>query len=180
MQEQHFYTLAIHALPISLIEFDLCRGDLLFYNDIFFLQTLKFTSIPKTLFLATIEPRCEKTGLLGFQSGPTQTGLYSHRTWLAACNFVFRKYRDCTICVAKTKALISFAVTAKLICVFVFAFAKIRFSHNEAQFIPFVLSFYQLRSKQINQSLYIAPCAPPRGKDIMQSMQHDKQMLLNM
>ena len=33
----------------------------------------------------------------------------------------FRKKRDCTIHVAKTKALISFAVTAKLICVFVFA-----------------------------------------------------------
>ena len=32
----------------------------------------------------------------------------------------------------KTKALISFAVTAKLICVFVFAYAKSRFSHSEA------------------------------------------------
>ena len=40
---------------------------------------------------------------------------------------------DCTIRVAKTKALISFAVTAKLIWVFVFAYAKSRFSHNEAQ-----------------------------------------------
>ena len=40
---------------------------------------------------------------------------------------------DCTIRVAKTKTLISFAVTAKLICVFVFAYAKSRFSHNEAQ-----------------------------------------------
>ena len=39
-----------------------------------------------------------------------------------------------TIRVAKTKALISFAVTAKLICVFVFAYTKNRFSHNEAQF----------------------------------------------
>ena len=39
---------------------------------------------------------------------------------------------DCTICVAKTKELISFAVTAKLICVFVFAYAKSQFSHNEA------------------------------------------------
>ena len=37
--------------------------------------------------------------------------------------------------VAKTKALISFAVTAKLICVFVFAYAKIRFSHNEAHIV---------------------------------------------
>ena len=31
--------------------------------------------------------------------------------------------------------LISFAVTAKLICVFVFAYAKSRFSHNEAQMV---------------------------------------------
>ena len=41
--------------------------------------------------------------------------------------------RDCTIRVAKTKALISFAVTAKLICVFVFAYAKCWFSHDAAQ-----------------------------------------------
>ena len=39
---------------------------------------------------------------------------------------------DFTIRVAKTKALISFAVTAKLICVFVFAYAKTRFSHDAA------------------------------------------------
>ena len=37
-----------------------------------------------------------------------------------------------TIYVAKTKALISFAVSAKLICVFVFAYANSRFSHNES------------------------------------------------
>ena len=35
--------------------------------------------------------------------------------------------------VAKTKALISFAVTAKLICLFVFTYAKSRFSHDAAQ-----------------------------------------------
>ena len=34
--------------------------------------------------------------------------------------------------VAKTKALISFAVTVKLICVFVFAYAKSLFSHDAA------------------------------------------------
>ena len=39
----------------------------------------------------------------------------------------------CTIRVAKTKALISFAVTAKLICVFVFAYAKGRFSYDATQ-----------------------------------------------
>ena len=41
--------------------------------------------------------------------------------------------RDCTIRMAKTKELISFVVTPKLICIFVFAYAKSRFSHNEAQ-----------------------------------------------
>ena len=40
-----------------------------------------------------------------------------------------------SIYVAKTKALISFAVTAKLICVFVFAYAKCWFSHNEAHLV---------------------------------------------
>ena len=34
--------------------------------------------------------------------------------------------------VVKTKALISFAVTAKLICVFVFAYAKCWSSHDRA------------------------------------------------
>ena len=36
---------------------------------------------------------------------------------------------------ANAKALISFAATAKLICVFVFAYAKSRFSHNAAQLV---------------------------------------------
>ena len=39
--------------------------------------------------------------------------------------------------VAKTKALISFAVTAKLICVFVFAYAKCWFSHDAAHIMSF-------------------------------------------
>ena len=49
---------------------------------------------------------------------------------------------NCTIHVAKTKALISlavtaklFAVTAKLICAFVFASAEIQFSQGAAHFI---------------------------------------------
>ena len=41
-------------------------------------------------------------------------------------------HNNCTIRVAKTKALISFTVTAKLICVFVFAYVKCRFSHDAA------------------------------------------------
>ena len=73
------------------------------------------------------------TGLRSFRPGPTQTRLYNHTRWLEASNFVLTKKRGCTIRVAKTKALISFAVTAKLICVFVFPYAKSRFSHDAAQ-----------------------------------------------
>ena len=51
---------------------------------------------------------------------------------LEFCNFGFKKKRDCTIRVAKPKALISFAVTSKLVCVFVFAYADIWFSHAAA------------------------------------------------
>ena len=68
----------------------------------------------------------------GFWPGLTQTRLYSYWRWLETRNFVFRKKRYCTIQVAKTKALISFAFTAKLICVFVFAYAKRWFSHDAA------------------------------------------------
>ena len=78
------------------------------------------------------EPRCKRTGLRGFRPGPTQIGLCSYRRWLEPWNLGFREQRDCTIYVAKTKALISFAVTAKLICVFVFAYAKCWFSHDAA------------------------------------------------
>ena len=46
---------------------------------------------------------------------------------------------DWTIYVAKAKALISFAVTAKLICVFVFAYAKCLFSHDAAHYFTLTL-----------------------------------------
>ena len=39
----------------------------------------------------------------------------------------------------KTKALISCAVTAQLICAFVFAKAKVRFSHDVAQILLHIL-----------------------------------------
>ena len=49
---------------------------------------------------------------------------------------------------SKTKALISFAVTVKLICVFVFAYANRMFSHNEAHITTvnqfFVANYFHL------------------------------------
>ena len=60
----------------------------------------------------------------GFRTDLMQTKLNKHKRWIEAGNFRFRKERNCTIREAKTKALISFAVTAKLICTFVFPYAK--------------------------------------------------------
>ena len=51
--------------------------------------------------------------------------------------------------VAKTKALISCVVTAQLICVFAFAYAKSRFSHDEAQL------FYVRNLKKIMIPVYV-------------------------
>ena len=56
------------------------------------------------------------------------------------------KKRKCTICVAKTKALISFAVTVKLICVFVFTYADCWVSHEAAQ----VLLKYMIKNMCIH------------------------------
>ena len=54
--------------------------------------------------------------------------------------------RDCTFRVAKTKRLISLAVTAKLICVFVFAYANCWFCHEAAHILNKLqlLNFYEI------------------------------------
>ena len=85
-------------------------------------------------FQVIIEPRREKTNKLDSDKvwhtpGCTYTG----------DDFVFRKNRYCAIQVAKTKALISLAVTAKMICIFVFAYVNRWFSHAGAQFVLFIL-----------------------------------------
>ena len=60
------------------------------------------TDILRSL-LFVFQPVHEKTNNVGFRQGPTQTDLYSHRRWVEAGNFGFRKQSNCTICVAKTK-----------------------------------------------------------------------------
>ena len=50
--------------------------------------------------------------------------------------------------VAKTKTLISCAVTAKLICTFVWAYAKSRFSHDAAQ-LPLKIIRLMKKTKKI-------------------------------
>ena len=59
-------------------------------------------------------------------------GICSLRKGIDARNDELNKKMDCTICVAKTKALISCAITAQLICAFVVAKAILPFSHDES------------------------------------------------
>ena len=61
---------------------------------------------------------------------------------------------------AKTKALISFAVTAKLICVFVFAYADCWFSHEAAQIIMILI---RIRSTLVTRMRSISPRKPAVG-----------------
>ena len=66
--------------------------------------------------------------------------------------------RKCTIRVAKTKALISFAVTAKLICVLVFAYAVCWFSHEAAQMTGENNNENQRTNRPVNAHLMHGSC----------------------
>ena len=68
--------------------------------------------------------------------------LYNYRRWLETGNFRFRKKRNCTSCVAKTKTLISCAITAQLICTFVIAYACCSF-FQETAFIKCLYAIYR-------------------------------------
>ena len=59
----------------------------------------------------------------GFQPRSTQTAVQPQKM-PRGLNFGFRNKRDWAIYVAKTRALISCAITAHLICTFVFTYAK--------------------------------------------------------
>ena len=80
---------------------------------------------PLKIFLtdsSSEQPR-EKTNNMVFEKVLHKPNITKYRRWLEAVNFGFRKLRNCTICVAK--------VTVKLICAFVYAYAKCWFSHRQ-------------------------------------------------
>ena len=112
------------------------------YVEIFLLKIIIFSNFKYLcilhwqVFAMLSEPSHEKTNNLGFRLGLTQTsGLYSHRSRLESRHFGLKKKRNCSICLAKTKALISFAVTAKLICAFVFAYANVGFLMQRLKYL---------------------------------------------
>ena len=78
------------------------------------------------------EPVREKTQQFVFSTrSNTNQPVQSHKI-ARSFKFRVREEEDGTIHVTKTKALISFAVTAKLICVFVFSYAECCFSYAAA------------------------------------------------
>ena len=98
------------------------------------------------ILLALYEPRCEKTGLWGFRAVQPQT-------MARGLKFQILEAEDCTLCVGKTKALISCALSAKLlIYVFVFAYAKKRFPHNMDHILVWSIGFFYNNS---NNNVFI-------------------------
>ena len=89
----------------------------------------------------------EKINNVVSETGPIRT---EHRSRLEAENFKVRKKRNLTIRVVKIKVLMCFAVTAKLICAFVFAYAKCWVSHDVAHlFCLKKISAFRLHYKKI-------------------------------
>ena len=74
----------------------------------------------------------------GFWTGPTQTELYKLRRLVEAGHFRFRKM-NYAVCVAKTKVLIRFGNTAKLISAFDLAYKNIGFLMTRLICYPFEL-----------------------------------------
>ena len=81
------------------------------YSVLFFIGAF-FSCSSSSLY----EPLCAKNQVCLF--------VQPQKTARAAWNVRFRKKIDCTSCVAKTKALISYAITAQLICFSVFRIIK--------------------------------------------------------
>ena len=69
---------------------------------------------------------------------PAKSDTSNHRRYLDARNFKFNKTRNCIVHAAKTKAIISCAVTAKLICTLFICICKSQFSHDVAQIEKFL------------------------------------------
>ena len=66
---------------------------------------------------------------------------------------------NCTIRKAKTKALVSCSVTAKLICAFVFALAKIQFSHDAA-LCYYYYYYYLARLHEVHRAIVVTSVLP--------------------
>ena len=91
--------------------------------------------------LGSYKSRVVRKPVLGVSNQVRHKSAVYSQKMAGSLKISFGKKRDCTICVAKTKALISCAVTAQLICTFVFSYAISMFSHDAAQIMQKVYLF---------------------------------------
>ena len=78
------------GLNLSILYIRKFLRDFYFANFLIICEVLN-SGVSVLVVFMTYEPVREKTNNLGFRPGPTQTGLNSHRRWLEAGNFAFRK-----------------------------------------------------------------------------------------
>ena len=95
----------------------------MFFLGMVWLRPLMSCVIRKSVFKVSNQVR-HKPGCSATEDGQ----------WLEISDLENRGIHCSTICVTKTKMLISCAVTAQLICAFVFTYAKIRLSYDGACF----------------------------------------------
>ena len=74
-----------------------------------------------------ISPHCEKTGCVVFFTRSDTCRLVQSRQMVAALKFWISEVEGLYFLYSKTKALISFTVTAKRIYIFVFSYARNQF-----------------------------------------------------
>ena len=80
-----------------------------------------------------------KTSNVVSEQGDTNQAVQAQKK---TSDFGFKKKRNCIICIVKTKVLISFAVTAKLVCAFVYAHANCWFSREMAHIFGHVAIYH--------------------------------------
>ena len=107
---------------------------LVFVKLAFFAMLLLMQCVTLCKMCRPYEPRCEKTGLRGFPTRSDTNQAVQLQKMARSLNFQIEKVEGLYYPCSENKG--AFAVTAKLKCGFVFAFAKIRFSHVAAHTSP--------------------------------------------
>ena len=99
-------------------------------------------------------PSREKTNNVVLYRSNRNRAVQAQKMAIETGDVGFRKMKNHTIRVAKTKAMISLAVTAKLICAFVFSHADCLFSHDVAHVLSEIIGkidFFICENKDTDQ-----------------------------
>ena len=100
-----------------------------------------------------------KTGLRGFQPGPTQTGAAQLMNMARGLKFWIYEVEGLYYPCSENKDADQLAVTTKLICVFVFAYAKSGFLTSRLKY-PFIMVHTNNTSRKniVGYTQQVSPC----------------------